>query len=107
VSSALVEDMMILACQVADADREKIDEAAIAVLKAEEGSLIKINVKFDKTAKGFASKVEYNKAKNKFYKELFAKVNDEFGASINEAIKKFNEAMPAELREELKNQIAE
>ena len=65
------------------------------------------NVTFDKGRKAFESANDYNKARNAFSKQLFDKINDDFGKQLDEAIKTFNAAIPQNLRDEYKKVAAE
>lgn len=106
VSTSLVEDMMSVYYSINGVDPEKIDDAIISVLKAGESAIMKTNVKFDKTAGGFENRHLYDAAKKSFYAELYKKISKEFSEAINEAIKKFNAAVPQEVRNQLKTAAA-
>lgn len=104
VSTSLVNDMMATSCTVRNADTDTIDKAIIRILRAGENAVIKAGIKYDKTAKAFADPRQYRTERAKFYRNLFAKINSEFAKEVNAAIKEFNTAFPAEVKDELKKE---
>lgn len=106
VCNGLVNDMMMAYYSVKEADMEKIDNAIVMVLTSAEKAVVMTNVKFDKTAKAFADKKSYNTAKAKFFATVYNKAKEEFRKGLNDALKVYNEAFPAEVRNELKEEVS-
>ncbi|MBD5231705.1 MAG: hypothetical protein K2M14_02650 [Muribaculaceae bacterium] len=94
VCDNIVSDMTYASYTIEGADKAAIDDAVISILKAGAEAIMKSNVKFDKTRRAFDNEHAYTEEKEKFFKALYRKVNKEFADAINEAIKKFNAAIP-------------
>lgn len=80
------------------ADVQAIDDAVVEVLRAGGDALLKSNVKYDKSARAFDNEHDYHVARDRFFHEMFRKINKEFVAAIEGALKKFNSALPAEVK---------
>lgn len=98
VSTSIVSSMMAAYYDVAGINKEEVTAAVTDILVAGENAIMKTDVKYDKTACAFDNKHEYHKAERKFFKEVYAKVNKEFAEEINAAIKKFNAAVPEDVK---------
>lgn len=98
IGSAVCNEMMIAYYNVEGADKNaiasSIENVLAAVVKAKNNS----NIFFDKGVKAFADNKEYGKAKSLFFKTLFDKIHTEFGEELNQAVKEFNSAIPAEAK---------
>lgn len=99
----ICQDMMLAYYNIDGADCEQIDAAIIDVLSAGEVALLKSNVKFDKTSKAFTSGKEYHTEKMRFNKSLYHHIYNEFNLAIGEALKKFNAAIPQEVKDNNKS----
>lgn len=99
VVNNICQDMMMAYYNIENVDINAIDEAIIDVLKAGEFALAQSNVKFDRTIKGFNSPKEYSNEKAKFYRTIFNKIHKEFAEAIADALKKFNAAIPQEIKD--------
>lgn len=102
VGAAVTEDMLIARYNVEGIDKKAVDEAVNEVLTAVETANANANVFFDRGEKSFESKEEYLKAKKAFFKALFNRIVTDFSKEIDEAIKKFNAAVPAAVKAENK-----
>ena len=107
LGASLVEEMMIAYYNVEGADRQAISEAVGTVLDAVDNAKNNSNVYFDRGAKAFENKKEYGAEKRKFFKALFNKIIGDFNAEVSSALKKFNGALPAEVKEAQKKVAAE
>lgn len=107
VGASACEAMTATFYNVEGADKDAIAGAIEKVLGAVGTATSNANVTFDKGPKGFDSLKDYSKAKEAFYKQLFIKINDEFGAALDEALKQFNAAIPQSVKEEYKQVAAE
>lgn len=96
-SNAVSQNMMFVGCTVDGVDNDAVNEAIIDILKAAELSILKANVKFDKTPKA-CGEGTYSKERRAFYKALFKKANKDYVQALNAAIKKFNAAVPEEAK---------
>lgn len=96
LSASVIDEMISAYYNVKNADRDKIAESMQKVLGAIGKAKNNSNVYFDRGPKAFGSMAEYAKAKKKFFKALFDKIETEFSEEINEALKVFNAALPAE-----------
>lgn len=94
LGASVVEEMMIAYYNVEGADKDAISEAVGKVLGAIEKAKDNANVYFDRGPKSFADHKEYSAAKRKFFRSLFNKIESDFDAEVNEAIKQFNNALP-------------
>ena len=99
VVNGICQDMMMAYYNIPGADVDAIDEAIIDVLKAGEIALAQSNVQFDKSAKAFANKKEYNNEKAKYFRMVYTKIHKEFTEALGVALKKFNAAIPQEIKD--------
>ena len=83
-------------------DKEKVANAIEKVISAVAAAKTNADITFDKGVKAFDNIVEYSKAKKDFYKKLFKKIYEDFYKELDEAVKEFNSAVPAEVKEENK-----
>lgn len=107
VGASVCEAMMATYYNEPSVDKKEITKAIEQVLCAVATARCNSNVTFDKGRKAFESANDYNKARNAFSKQLFDKINDDFGKQLDEAIKTFNAAIPQNLRDEYKKVAAE
>lgn len=103
----ICENMMISYVNVEGADKKLISEAMGKVLEAIETARKNSNVKFDKSSKAFDNTRDYTKAKEAFFCKLFDKIYSDFNASVAEALKLYNSAIPGNVKEEMKAAVAE
>ena len=87
---------------VENVDKVKVTNAIEKVLGAVAAAKANADVTFDKGVKAFDNVVAYSKAKKDFYRQLFKKIYDDFYKDLDEAVKEFNDAVPAEVKEENK-----
>ena len=83
-------------------DKTKVTNAVEKVLGAVAAAKSNADVTFDKGVKAFDNLEAYSKAKKTFFKQLFAKINEDFYKELDEAIKEFNAAVPEEVKAENK-----
>ncbi len=93
VCDNIISDMTFAAYSIEGANVKGIDEAVIEMLRAECAAVMKSNIKYDKTRRAFANDREYRAARKKFFHDMYHKINTEFSASIDAALKKFNAAL--------------
>lgn len=98
LGSSIIDEMISSYYNVKDADRDKIAQAMELTLGAIGKAKCNANITFDRGEKGFESKEAYSKAKKAFFTALFTKIDTEFNEEINQALKLFNEALPAEVK---------
>lgn len=96
LGASVVDEMVSAYYNVKDVDNDKIAEAIKIALGAVGKAKNNANVCFDKGAKAFEDIAEYGKAKRTFFKALFDKIKTEFVEEINQALKEFNAALPAD-----------
>ena len=96
LGASIIDEMISAYYNVEGADRDKIAEAMETVLGAIGKAKNDTNVTFDRGVKAFEGIEEYAKAKKAFFRSLFDKIETEFGEEVNEALKLFNAALPAE-----------
>lgn len=98
VGASVCEEMMLAYYNVEGVDKDLIAKAIEKTLGAVARAKNNANVFFDRGARGFEDRKAYCKAKENFFKALFNKIETEFNTQINEALKDFNEALPAEVK---------
>lgn len=107
VGASACESMMETYYNVKGVDKELVEKAITQVLGAVGAAQSHANVFFDKGHKAFESAEAYSKAKKAFFVKLFDKINADFNAELDAAIKTFNSAIPAEVKAEQKEAAAE
>ena len=98
VGAGVAEDMLVNYHCNPGMDKAKVDECIGRVLLAVTKAVSDANVFFDKGARAFENKKEYIKAKEEFFKQLFKKINSEFVAELDGALKEYNSAVPADVK---------
>lgn len=107
LGASVVEEMMVAYYNVEKADKNAIAGAVGTVLDAIDDAKNKANVYFDRGAKSFDDSKEYAREKAKFFRSLFAKIEKDFDGEVHSAIKVFNAALPADVKEAQKKAVAE
>lgn len=85
---------------------EKLNELVITTADLQEKTLKNVTFSFDKTAKAFSNRAEYNKAASTYFKQAYGVLHKEFNGQIQEILKQLNAEMPAEQREANKKAAA-
>lgn len=85
-----------------DIDKMKVTDAIEDVISAVAAAKANADITFNKGVKAFENLKEYSKAKKDFYSKLFKKIYDDFYKELEAAVKKFNEAVPEEVKAENK-----
>lgn len=106
IGASACEAMMETYYNVEGADKAAIEKAMGQVLGAVGAARAHANVFFDKGHKAFENPAEYSKAKAEFFKKLFVKINDDFAKELDAALKVFNAAIPANVKEDYKKAVA-
>lgn len=99
IGGSVCDEMMAAFYNIEGADKEALTEAMGKVVAATVKAKDNANIFFDKGVKAFESPEAYAKAKDAFFKALFTKISTEFSEEINEALKEFNKALPASVKE--------
>lgn len=107
VGSSACEAMMETYYNVKGVDKAAIEQAIEKVLGAIGAAQSNANIYFDKGVKAFSNPKEYSIEKKKFFVKLFNKITDDFNKEIEEALKQFNAAIPQEVKEQQKNEVAQ
>lgn len=96
LGASIIDEMISAYYNVKGADRDKIAQAMETVLGAVGKARDNANVTFDRGVSAFGSIEEYAKAKKAFFRSLFDKIETEFSEEVNQSLKLFNAALPAE-----------
>lgn len=107
VGASACEAMMSTYYNVEGVDKKEVEKAIGRVLGAVGTARANVNVHFDKGVKAFGNAHEYSKGRNVFYKKLYAKISDDFMKELDAALKVFNAAIPAKVKEDNKKAFAE
>lgn len=99
LGASVIDEMTSAYYNVAGIDRDKVAQAIEITLGAVGKARSKSNVTFDRGPKAFENPTEYARTKTRFFRSLFDKIETEFNEEINEALKVFNAAYPADERE--------
>ncbi len=98
IGDAVCEEIMINYYNTPDIDKNLVEKSLSKVISATEEAVCDANIYFGKGVKAFGSVEEYSKAKKAYFKQLFAKIQKDLSAKLEEAIKDFNAAIPAEVK---------
>lgn len=107
IASSVCESMMFSYYNVPGIDQELVEKAIANILTATGAVKHESNRIFGKGVKEFANKDAYLKAKRIFFKELFSSVIKNFNKALEEAMKLYNSAIPAEVKAEYKKLASE
>lgn len=100
IGAAMYGEMMTAYYNIDGIDKDAVAKAIEKVLGAVGSAKNNSNIYFDRGFKAFGGDHKaYRVAKENFFKSLFAKIETEFNDSINEALKLFNGAVPAAVKE--------
>lgn len=90
--------------QIKRGDVYNIVAQAVAL---QQGSLSRVGINFDHAPKDFENKAIYNKERAKYFRQAYAKLLADFADGLDELVKKMNEALPEEVRKQIKEALAE
>lgn len=107
IGGSLYQEMMTAYFNIEGIDKDAVADAIKEVLGATAVAKKNSNVLFDRGVRAFEDHKEYSKAKAGFFKALFEKIHSDFNSSIDSALKKFNGALPADVKEQNKQSVAE
>lgn len=107
LGASLIDEMIIAYYNCEGANRDQIAKAMETALGAIGKAKNNSNITFDRGVKAFETKEEYSKTKRAFFRSLFDKIHTEFSEEINESLKLFNAAIPAEVKAANKQYAAE
>lgn len=99
LSSSICQDMMTAYYNIDAIDTAGVDDAIIKILQATEMAIVNSNVRFDKVCSTFENAHQYNKEKQAFYKSLYSRINKDYVDSLKDAVHKFNESVPQEVKD--------
>ncbi len=102
IGASICDEMMMAYYNIEGVDRPAVSEAIEKVLKAITMAKNNANIYFDRGPKGYANKAEYIKEKDQFFKALFEKISAVFSTEIDSALKQFNAAIPAQVKNQNK-----
>ncbi|MBD5217751.1 MAG: hypothetical protein HDS73_04580 [Bacteroidales bacterium] len=107
LGASICESMMSAYYNIKGVNKDAIEQAMGKVLGAIGAAKAHANLFFDKKEKDFADKKEYLAEKRAFFKALFAKIVNDYNEEIDAAMKQFNAAIPAEIKQQNKASVAE
>lgn len=107
IGASACNEMMAAYYNVKGIDKDAVEKAIAKVLGAVGRAKSNSNVFFDKGVKAFDDAKAYSRAKSEFFKKLFQKISADFTAELDDALKTFNAAIPAEVKESNKLAAAE
>lgn len=107
MGALLCDDMLVSYYNVDGINKDGVGEAVGRVLRAVGAARANANVFFDRGRKAFNTPQEYGREKRKFFRALFKRINEDFNNELNEAVKAFNAAVPADVKEANKLAVAE
>lgn len=105
VGAALCDEMMVAYYNVEGVDRGAIETAIAKVLGAVASARANANMHFDRGAKAFENPGAYTTAKREYFTALFERITKDYNAAVDEALKLFNGAIPASVKEDNKNSV--
>lgn len=105
VGDAVCEEIMINYYNTPGIDKALVEQSLGKVINATEEAICDSNGYFDKCTKDFGFAGEYNKAKKAHFKAQFSKIQKDLSAKLEEALKDFNAAIPAEVKAQNKAAI--
>lgn len=88
-------------------DRKTVHDIINDIVVLQSSSLAKVSVAFDKKACDFADAAAYRKERHEYFAEAFGNLIGQFDDAVLEIVKKMNAALPAEVREAIKEAAAE
>lgn len=88
-------------------DRKTVHDIINDIAVLQSASLAKVSVAFDKKERDFADPAQYRKARSEYYAKAYGSLVCDFDDAVLEIVKKMNAALPAEVREAIKEAAAE
>lgn len=87
----LVGECMILGEVTPEEKQNEVGQLIIDIAVLQESTLDKVNFSFDKSARDFADRHAYLKARRAYYAAAYAKLHDEFNEGLRSAVHRMNE----------------
>ena len=107
IGASACDEMMAAYYNVKGVDKEAVEKAIAGVLGAVGRAKSNSNVFFDKGVRAFDDAESYSRAKAEFFRKLFQKIAADFTGELDAALKLFNGALPAEVKEQNRKAVAE
>lgn len=104
---ALAGEICFARCAFPVIDRKTVYDILVEIAALQGKTISKVSVSFAKTPSDYLEKEVYKKERTAYYAKAYKSLLDEFDASVLEIVKKMNAALPAEVREKIKEAIAE
>ncbi|MDE6301247.1 MAG: hypothetical protein K2M19_05985 [Muribaculaceae bacterium] len=89
---------MLLASHFENVNYDTVCKVVTDIASLQQETLAHVTFSFDKVAKDFANRAEYNRARNKYTSAAFRKLNEDFTKKATEIVKAMNLAIPADVR---------
>ena len=105
VCGELASEILLAYYTVNSIERSTVEKIVSDIAELQTETLANVSFSFDKVAKDFENRAEYNKARAQYNAKAFAKLRKNFSDKILVVIKDMNAAVPAEARE-LVNKLA-
>lgn len=99
LGSAVANEMMVAYYNVEGIDSDAVASAIQTIIGAVAEAKGNCNRRFDRGVKAFADRKEYRRAKGAFFRALFNKIESDFDAKMEAALKTFNGALPEAYRQ--------
>lgn len=104
---AAAVDMILAREAFPEIKRNDVYSIVAEAVSLQQNMLSRVGINFDRVPRDFENKAQYNKERNKYYRQAYGKLLDDFGKGLDELVKKMNEALPQEVRNKIKEALSE
>ena len=104
---ALAAEIIFARAAFPQIDRKEVHDIIAEIAALQSDTLVKVGITFDKAPRDFEDGSLYKKARRDYFRKAFDSLMDSFDAGVEAVLKKMNAALPAEVRAQIKDAVAE
>lgn len=102
---ALALDMILARESFPQIDRKAVHDIVLDAARLQGKTIRRVYFSYDRTPDAFEDYKAYRKARRAYYHQAYATLLTDFNAEVQELVNKMNAALPAEVRQAIKEAI--
>lgn len=91
---SMASETLVASALVKGFDQAKVNDILVNIADLQSSALGKVKFSFDKSQKDFENRSEFNKSKNKYYKEAYSNLKKMISDKAVVIVNEMNSAMP-------------
>lgn len=90
ICSEVVAECLLLGEVCPDDQLDEVNRLIVDIAILQEDTIAKMSIDFDKAAKEFPSRKDYNKARNAYYRKAFTTLTKQFNEVLSDCVHRMN-----------------